>query len=115
MTIEDADIETAVRDGILGRLWRGEIPLATAYWGWGVAGNFVGIVVLTLAEAIAPAVLLALLIVLHLAFSVVICVAIWRSAGRYDGPHVWASLARFAIVFGPLLEIARAIVGTSAP
>ena len=35
-----------------------------------------------------------------LAYTVFVSVAIWRSAGRYEGPAIWAVLARIMVVIG---------------
>lgn len=78
------------------RLWQGEVPLALAYWVFGVLVPVPLWQVLlhlpphTAASGIAAAGLLA-----YLVFS---WVAIWRAANRYTGPKVWAALARIAVL-----------------
>jgi hypothetical protein len=91
---------TAVR-----RLWRGELPLATAFWDWAV----IGALVVNLATTLFFVVLLeqgwpvAALVVGHLSlpYNLLAAVAVWRAAARYDGRPRWALLARVTAI--PLL------------
>lgn len=91
--------------GVFRRVWRGEERLWLTYWVWGVGGNLAWLGLLTLvvattrlgtvAEGWAWPVYLA-----SLAWFVFVFGAIWRSAGRYPGPRVWAVLARAGVVVG---------------
>ena len=75
---------------LLARLWGGYVPLFWTYWGWGVAGGMACVVVIAIAEAIGPLWLQLVVALLALGYIVLTTVAIWRSAGRYDGPTIWA-------------------------
>ena len=74
-------------------LWRGEVPLAQTYWIWNVIENVLFSMFLYLALEIRPVVAF-LLYALQVAYAVFISVALWRSANRYTGRPLWATLAR---------------------
>jgi hypothetical protein len=87
------------------RLWRGELPLARAFWRWAVAGG----VVVNLATTVLLLVLVmqgqtaAGLVIGHgiaLPYNLVAAVGVWRSAARYAGPPQLAQAARIAAVLG---------------
>ncbi|WP_237212989.1 hypothetical protein [Falsiroseomonas oryziterrae] len=84
-------------------LWRGEMPLPTAFWSVAVAGGLVVNVTTTLAflALIARDQPLAALIagyVLSVPYNIVAAVGVWRAAGRYAGPPHWAQAARVVTV-----------------
>lgn len=89
----------------LGRLWRGELPLDEAFWTWATLG---GLIVNVASVALMVALLmaerrLAALIVGHIVsipYNFAAVVVVWRAAGRYRGPRIWAVLARVAAVLG---------------
>ncbi len=83
----------------LRRLWAGQLPLATAFWTcaiiWGTALNLAAtLAALALLAAGAPAALAAALAALPIPFNFLVLVAVWRSAQAYQGPRLWAELAR---------------------
>lgn len=88
-----------------GRLWRGELALDNAFWGWAVLGGLAVNVATSAAFAfliIAERPVVALLIGygLSLPYNLVATVGVWRSADRYAGDRQWADLARIATVIG---------------
>lgn len=92
----------AQADGLVKRLWTGQVSLPKTYWLAGVLVNLVlsvimfGVIGATEGD---PAAVIASFGVVML-YQIFIFVAIWRSAGFYQGPKVWAILARVAIVLG---------------
>jgi hypothetical protein len=86
--------------GYAGLLIHGHIPLPITYWLWGVGGNFAWVIVFGLAAAMNMQTLVLLLASLNLAYFVFICVAIWRSSGKYKGKRIWAELARISLAAG---------------
>lgn len=87
----------------LRRLWRGEISLPETYWIWGVACSAIQGIVL---RVIKPPPLIELMLVPFLmAYVVFIWVATWRSSGHYEGPRVWAELARVAVAGGVVIAV----------
>jgi hypothetical protein len=80
----------------LGSIWRGEEPLATTYWLYGVVvyGLMIGVVGTVLAVGIGSPPLFLVYLLLRFAATIFIIVAIWRSAGNYTGQKIWAILAR---------------------
>jgi hypothetical protein len=90
----------------LSRLWRGDIPLAPAYWGFGIGGR-IGFALVLLAISSSPnaqtpiGVILGFLVFFaFLFYGGVVLVGIWRSAGRYRGRPAWRTLAQATVVFG---------------
>jgi hypothetical protein len=98
----------------IGQLWRGEIALSRAFWKFGVLVPVILVIafgVLSWAVLIfmsfflfagpsapgwlggAPFVILAMM-VLVLAYQVIACVGVWRSAGKYSGKPIYSALAR---------------------
>jgi hypothetical protein len=86
----------------LGPLWRGDRPLAEAFWTWAVT---VGLLVNVATSALfvvmimhdKPWIALLLGYGVSLPYNVVAVVGVWRSAARYEGPAVHADLARAAV------------------
>jgi hypothetical protein len=79
--------------------WRGDVPLGRAFWLWGIlGGGVVSLVTTVFALALlttgVPALLAALVFVLHIPWNLVVLVGVWRSAGRPEVGRDTASLAR---------------------
>ncbi|MBG0789473.1 MAG: hypothetical protein H0S80_03130 [Desulfovibrionaceae bacterium] len=97
------------------RLWRGEIGLARTFWIYGFAVGFcLRLIPLLLVGLLGPnpAFVLALMVyaLFLIAYQVFIAVAIWRSAGRYQGNRAWAFLAKAMVVLG-ILQTVLSLVG----
>lgn len=87
----------------LKTLWRGDYPLGYAFWTWAVAGGLMinlstTLFCLMLLAQDQP--LLALLVGygISIPYNLVASFGVWRSAARYDGPAIYAALARGATV-----------------
>ena len=110
---------TEMSPTFFGRLWRGEYGLAKTYWLYGVvAGFLLGFLVgffggFLQALGVLPDA--RFLNALLLPYSVVSSVGIWRAAGSYDGPKVWAVLARVAVSFGWVVLLAALVIGVAQP
>jgi hypothetical protein len=83
--------------------FRGGLPLARAFWVWGILGGgivslFSTLFALALVAASAPAWLAALAFAAHIPWNVVLLVGIWRSAGRPEVSPAAANLARLTIL-----------------
>ena len=89
-------------------LWAGGVPLPEAFWKYAVAygllinivtsGLFVGALVM----AASPWVLVPLY-ALPTPYNILMIVAVWRAAEKYQGPQKWADSARAVTLFGMLL------------
>jgi len=99
------------RGNLLVRLWRGQIPLATTYWGYGVVGNIVGAVLFVQAREMLPPLAALLVGILIFAYSVLMFFAIWRSAGRYTGYAAWSALARISVAASVARIAVRVLAG----
>ena len=85
--------------GVLCRLWAGRLPLGTAFWWyaivWGTAFNVAAtLLAMALLAADLSAVLAVGVAALPIPYNLLALVAVWRSAGTYEGPRLWADLAR---------------------
>ena len=88
---------------IVRRLWGGEVPLARAFWSYAVIGGtalnaLTTLLAMALLSMDAPAALAVIVFTLPIPYNLLVLVAVWRSAGAYQGLGVWADLARVAIV-----------------
>jgi hypothetical protein len=88
---------------LLHNLWRGEIPLARAFWTYAIVYGGIlnllataGAFALIADDAATPWVLVAYF--LPVPYNVFVVIAVWRSAARYEGAQHWAELARIVIV-----------------
>jgi hypothetical protein len=88
---------------ILRRLWGGEVPLARAFWYYAMIGGtalnaMTTLLAMALLSMDAPAALAVIVFALPIPYNLLVLVAVWRSAGAYQGLGIWADLARAAIV-----------------
>ena len=97
---------------VITNLWAGRAGLARTYWGWGVLGGLAWAVPLSL---VTPGSFTAILAVLALvAYYVVVNTGVWRAATLYQGPAIWAGLAKAASGLGLLCIAALGILLTLA-
>jgi hypothetical protein len=85
------------------QLWRGELPLATAFWDYaiiyGTILNFIATIGALVILAVKWPALLALVIhVLPIPYNFVAVVGVWRSAARHQGSPHWAMAARIVVL-----------------
>ena len=95
----------------IARLWRGELSLGAAFWDVAVIGALVVNLSTTFAFVllIGEGLTLAAFVVGYacsVPYNLLAAVAVWRSAGRYQGPRVWPVLARaLALPFLAVLSL----------
>jgi hypothetical protein len=101
-------------------LFRGDVSLPITYWVFGILiGNVAFQIILKVIEfnyiKIATSKLGAWAVLgfylLAIGYSVFMLIAIWRSAGKYQGKAVWSSLARVAVVLGTFAFVGNLIIG----
>jgi hypothetical protein len=109
--LDDAD-HTNLRapTGIASALWYGHVPLRKTYWVCGVLTSSLWRVFIGIADAAGVVPLVLLLVLSNLIYLVFIMVAIWRSAGRYQGNRLWADLARVSIAIGLAMSVANLLL-----
>ncbi len=99
----------------LRRLCRGDVPLVITYWVWGVLVGGVGFTVLNaivevnylrISTMAYGTIGIVAFYILGMAFAVFLWVAIWRSAGKYEGEG-WGAVARVAVVLGVLMGLGQ--------
>jgi hypothetical protein len=93
--------ERPARAPLLRRLWTGELPLGQAFWWYAIFwGTAVNLATTLFALALLAADFSALLAItggaLAIPYNLLTLVAVWRSAGAYEGPRLLADLARIA-------------------
>jgi hypothetical protein len=93
------------------RLWRGEEPLARAFWLYAIlygtlANTVTTIGMFAVVAADAPVWLAVVIHFLATPYNIFAIVAVWRSAGRYRGPQHWAALARVGVIVWALVATA---------
>lgn len=91
---------------IMGRLWTGRMGLFKTYWGFGVLAGIIWGIPLGLVNS-NTSTAISLVLICFIYFFVV-NVGIWRAAGMYTGPAIWAILARGAVLL-PIAGIVAAI------
>lgn len=92
----------------LGRLWRGELTLDSAFWTWAVIGGLLvnvtssaAFLALVMAEQPVAAVVVGY--VLSVPYNIVAVVGVWRSAARHEGDPRWAETARIVTAVGAII------------
>lgn len=84
-------------------LWRGDLSLGDAFWGWAILGGLL----VNVTTSIAFLILLSMdqpwpaLIVGYgcsVPYNVVAAIGVWRSAARQNPPHRHGDIARAAVV-----------------
>lgn len=91
---------------LIKRLWKGEIPLWKTFWLYGVLLPVLVMILYPIPLKILVhfifiyiAYIFALTILMGLVYPVIIFVAIWRSAGKYEGDKIWAWLSKISVIF----------------
>ena len=92
-----------MRDWIL-RLWRGEVSLVKAFWGYLFLGNVVFsipllVILIRFEKTGQPAhpLFTGSIFILSVFYFTVACVGVWRSASKYQGRKVWGILAKIMV------------------
>lgn len=98
-------------EGLLKRLVNGDIPLWKTYWLYGVlSGILFNVAYQIIPQTNGPVVAVMLINVVWTFF---IVPGIWNSAGKYQGPAIWSTLARIAVVLGAI-SIGLSVFGVLA-
>jgi hypothetical protein len=92
-----------MRGFALGRLWRGEMPLADAFWTWAVTIGFIvngstSIACYALLVADRPVAALVVGYLLSIPFNILATVGVLRSTRRADADPALARVVRVVII-----------------
>ena len=92
----------------LRALWRGEVALVHAFWDWAIIGALVvnlstTLFFVLLLERGLPITAFIVGYAFSVPYNIVVAVAVWRAAARYDGHPAWPVLARATAL--PLLFV----------
>jgi len=91
---------TGSERGFFGKLANGDFGLAKTYWLYGV---LVGIVFNIISNAVTSVGGEVILILAHTAYAIPVTMGTWRAANKYQGPKIWAVLAKIAVVLGIIM------------
>ena len=95
----------------LAALWRGELPLAQAFWEYAIAYGTIANIVATAAAIAAvtaglPDVVAIGLFLAPLPYIFAAIVGVFRSADKYRGPPQWATMAKVVVIlWGGLMAV----------
>ena len=92
----------------VGRLWRGELALDSAFWNWAVLGGLAvnlssSAAFLWLVTIDRPVLALIAGYVPSLPYNLAVVVGVWRAAEGYEGDPKHAELARLVTLVGMVL------------
>jgi len=88
--------------GFFSKLINGDYGLPKTYWLFGVLGNLLFIIPITLASAAKSLAILVLALLISVVYSLIVLVGIWRASDKYQGAKVWSVLAKIAVILGIL-------------
>ena len=97
--------------GLLGDLWRGDVPLVITYWGFGVVGTLsIYWIASVIIEAYTNKFLALYLLAMMVFYQLFVSVSVWRSSKKYRGKNVYAILAQAAVFIGWFSSIPKVIL-----
>lgn len=93
---------------ILGRLWRGDVPLVDAFWHWALFGGLLinGVTTMLFFVLIMqdrPVLAWIVGFGIAIPYNILATVGVWRAADRYTGEPKWADIAKGVTIVGMLL------------
>lgn len=106
--------------GFVSRLFRGDVSLPITYWVFGVLIGNIGFQIahsiiefnyLEIKSIQVGALSVMGFYWLFIGYNIFMLIAIWRSAGKYQGRAIWSGLARVAVVFGTLAFAGKFMIG----
>jgi len=89
-------------DSFFTKLTNGDFGLPKTYWLFGVLGGLLFIIPVALAAAAESLGALVAVLLASVIYSLIVAVGIWRASDKYQGPKVWAVLAKIAVIIGIL-------------
>ncbi|MDO8846228.1 hypothetical protein [Methylicorpusculum sp.] len=82
--------------GFFSKLANGDFGLAKTYWLYGVLVSF--IITNILVKVITSISALVTFMIIFTAYQIPVNMGIWRASDKYQGPNVWAMLAKIGVV-----------------
>ena len=109
--------EGSKKPSILLKLFRGEIKLLITFWTFCISLPLLGNIIFTqlvfphldAASSVGTASML-LWGLLMMVYGIIASIGLWRSAGRYAGPRMWAILSKIFAVLGIGASVAYALM-----
>jgi len=87
--------------GFFSKLINGDYGLAQTYWFYGFVINLLFNVLLVLfSKTIPDRNLVLITLIISIIWNFLVLIGIWRAAGKYKGPKIWAILARIVVIIG---------------
>ncbi len=89
------------------KLISGEFGLAKTYWGFAIGiGFLLYIFSFAIGSMGSPALSIIWILGLY-TYQVIVWIGVWRAASLYNGPMIWAGLAKFAVILGALMAFGQ--------
>lgn len=85
--------------GFFGKLSNGDFGLSKTYWEYGVA---VGIFLNVVTGFITSVWILAIVMLIYIAYETLVLMGVWRASNKYEGRKGWAVLAKISTVLGAI-------------
>jgi len=93
--------------GFFSKLAAGDFGLAKTYWIYNVFVAFVANFLINIATSTG---LLLIIVLANTAYCIPAYTGLWRAATRYEGPKLWAILAKIVTIFGVILVVVGLMV-----
>ncbi|MBT4945189.1 MAG: hypothetical protein HOI47_23400 [Candidatus Scalindua sp.] len=85
----------------------GDFGLAKTYWGFAIGVGFL-LYIFSIAIGSMGSPALSIIWILGLyTYQVIVWIGVWRAASLYNGPMIWAGLAKFAVILGALMAFGQ--------
>ena len=90
-------------DSFFKKFTNGDFGLAKTYWGFGF---LVSIIFRTVFEAVEDREVLIIGILIHFFYTICLIKGIWLASDKYEGPKIWAILAKLSCIGGMISAFA---------
>ena len=106
-------IDTAIDEkSFFHKLANGDFGLAKTYWLYGV---LVGVLANIISNIITSTPGLVIFMVVYAAYEIPVLMGIWRASDKYQGPSVWAVMAKIAVILGVIMLVIGFLAITGLP
>lgn len=103
-------VEQSSSENFISHIWNGNAGLAMTHWVYGVVGGFAWGIALVVLQPVPGSGTAKVFLGCWAAYFAFVYVGEWRAANKYQGKRIWASLAKFGVVFGTLVGIIPVVI-----
>ena len=91
------------KKGFFEKLANGDFGLAKTFWLYNVLVTLIVKIVFEVFIEVSQSIgLLVVFLLAYTAYEIPVLMGIWRAANKYQGPKIWAVLARIEVVLGAI-------------